>query len=278
VAWPLPCDSGRVREHLADTDLGRHEQWVDYCRQAKRALPLSEACNTTRAGHVSPYEFVLALSRLCTPRDVVIPCSSGGAFTGTMQSFEQKAGQRIVSNKGLASMGYGLSGAIGAALASPGRRTLLIAGDGGFIQNAQELGTARANELNLKIFLFDDGGYASIRMTQRNYFDGHYVACDRATGVGLPDWELLFRAYGIPALRLTPDFESDASFREAFEKEGVVGFVVPIDPEQTWYPKISSRVAEDGGMRSNPLHRMTPDLDPETLARLGRFLPSEDRS
>ena len=100
-----------------------------------------------------------------------------------MQVFEQKSGQTIVTNKGLASMGYGLSGAIGAAFANPDKRVILVEGDGGFSQNLQEIGTAAINKLNIKMFILDDSGYASIRMTQKNYFGGRYVGCDRETGL-----------------------------------------------------------------------------------------------
>jgi acetolactate synthase-1/2/3 large subunit len=74
-----------------------------------------------------------------------------GANSTALQTLEQKRGQIIVTDKGLASMGYWLSGAIGAALACPNKRTIVVEGDGGFIQNAQELGTVAINDLNLKI-------------------------------------------------------------------------------------------------------------------------------
>ena len=147
-------------------------------------------------------------------------------------------------------------------------------GDGGFTQNLQELGTVAANHLNLKIFLFDDDGYASIRMTQKNYFGGRYVGCDLATGLGIPKWELLFPAYSIPVLRVGPGFEEQPEFLEAFNAPGPSAFLVHIDPTQTYFPKISSRVTESGSMESNPLHRMTPDLDSETAAEVFRYIPA----
>lgn len=190
-----------------------------------------------------------------------------------MQTFAQKAGQRVVTNKGLASMGYGLSGSIGAAFASAGRRTILVEGDGGFIQNLQELGTIAANRLNLKIFIFDDNGYASIRMTQKNYFGGSYVGCDTSTGLGIPRWEPLFAAYDIPVQRLKPGFHTDPQFLEAFDAPGPAAFLVHIDPEQTYFPKITSRITASGSMESNPLHLMTPDLDEATAIKVFRYLP-----
>lgn len=274
VATALAVDANDLLKRLAQLDLGRHESWVDYCRGVREALPLLDPGNETRAGYLSPFEFVTRLSGLAADGDIVIPCSSGSAFTVAMQAFRLKSGQYMVTNKGLASMGYGLSGAIGAALAFPERRTILLEGDGGFAQNLQEIGTAVVNRLNLKMFIFNDGGYASIRMTQRNYFKGAWIGCDIATGLGLPDWSRIFDAYGVPSVCLGPGFEDDAAFAELFQASGPAAFLVRIDPEQTYFPKISSRITAEGSMASEPLHRMTPPLHPDLVARWGRYLPT----
>ncbi len=272
VDVPLQGDANAVIEAIAVAELGDHHDWINYCRMVKTELPIVEPINQTGSDYLSPYIFAQQLSLLCGNDDVVIPCSSGSAFTVMMQAFVQKRGQLMVTNKGLASMGYGLGGAIGAAFAHPDRRVVLVEGDGGFSQNLQELGTAAVNNLNLKIFIFDDNGYASIRMTQRNYFGGSYVGCDRATGLGVPNWGKLFDAYDIPVMRLQPGFETDERFLSQFNSKGVVGFIVQIDPEQTYFPKITSRVTETGSMASNPLHLMTPDLDQATKLKVCRFL------
>ena len=279
VALPVNADANEVLRQLCATPLPEHAEWLAFCREVKAALPLVEPVNNTGAGYLSPYVFAEHLSHLATAKDIVIPCSSGSAFTVMMQTFAQKRGQRIVTNKGLASMGYGLSGAIGAAFAAgggqlnPGRRTILVEGDGGFIQNLQELGTAAVNHLNLKIFLFDDNGYASIRMTQSNYFGGRYVGCDTATGLGIPRWEHLFAAYDIPVQRIGPGYQDDPSFLAAFNAPGTAAFLVHIDPTQTYFPKISSRVTASGSMESNPIHLMTPDLDEATAKQVFQYLP-----
>lgn len=272
VAMPVCGDANVVLTSLLRENVGSHRQWVAFCAEVRAQLPLVEPVNKTGEGFLSPYIFAAKLSDLATSQDIVIPCSSGSAFTVMMQTFDQKVGQRIVSNKGLASMGYGLSGAIGAAFAAQGRRTILVEGDGGFIQNLQELGTVSVNNLNLKIFIFDDNGYASIRMTQTNYFKGRYIGCDVSTGLGIPKWEHLFAAYGIPVQRIGPGFEENAEFLRRFHATGPAAFLVHIDPAQTYFPKISSRITENGGMESNPLHLMTPELDEATAANVLRYL------
>jgi acetolactate synthase-1/2/3 large subunit len=207
------------------------ESWRAFGAEVRRLLPLADPANVSAEGFVDPYRLLGGLSQRLSAHDVVIPCSSGGAFTVPMQALEQRAGQVIVSNKGLASMGYGLAGAIGAALANPGRRTVLIEGDGGFAQNLQEVGTLAAQHLPVKIFLFANDGYASIRMTQRNYFNGAYVGCDSSTGLGLPGWPLLFAAYDLRTVAIDPqDPWSDTVLQELASPDPVV-FIVPIDPE-----------------------------------------------
>jgi acetolactate synthase-1/2/3 large subunit len=189
-----------------------------------------------------------------------------------MQTLQQRHGQVIVTGNGLASMGYCLSGAIGASLGHPGSRTVMIEGDGGFAQNLQELGTVAINDLNLKIFLFCNEGYGSIRMVQKNYFEGEYIGCDSLTGLGFPDWEKLFAAYDIPTCQIRTEWASDPEVLELFDGRGPAAFIVPVDPLQTYWPKIASRVTESGSMESNPLYLMTPDLPEDLAARVLRHL------
>lgn len=255
------ADANDFLERLVSFDLSSKAAWLEQARDIRRRVPRIEDVNKTGDGFLSPYEFILALETQTLPDDLIIPCSSGSAFTLSMQLYKQKLGQRMLTNKSLASMGYGLSGAIGAAIAGGGARTILIEGDGGFAQNLQELGTASINRLNLKMFIFDDQGHASIRMTQRSYFGGKYLGCDTSSGLGLPLWEKLFGAWNVPVMRLPIDFTNDAEFQARMAEQGPSAFIVPIDPEQTYFPKISSRITASGSMESNPIDRMTPEID-----------------
>ena len=166
-------------------------------------------------------------------------------------------------------MGYGLAGAIGAAIADRSRRTILVEGDGGFSQNLQELATVNVQKLNIKMFIFANNGYASIRMTQKNYFDGAYLGCDIESGLGFPDWQLLAKAFGIRSLTLGENFATDEDFLREWNGDQACLFVVPIHPEQTYFPKISSQVTATGSMESSPLHKMSPPLTDEVVAKLG---------
>jgi len=272
VDLAIAGDANVLLRELVGKEYPDYSEWRAFCAHVKGRLPLNDPANAVRDGYVNPFDFYSALSRFTSADDVLVPCSSGGANSTALQTLEQKRGQIIVTDKGLASMGYGLSGAIGAALACPNKRTIVVEGDGGFIQNAQELGTVAINDLNLKIFIFANEGYASIRTTQKNYFGGAYVGCDTRTGLGFPDWAKLFDAYGIPVSDAGPGAFDSADFAARMSAHGPQGFIVPVDPEQMYFPKIASRVTENGSMESNPLHLMTPELEPDVAEDVLRYL------
>jgi acetolactate synthase-1/2/3 large subunit len=257
-------DGNKFLSQLVEIDqLGsRWPSWLEFCNHVAELVPVLDSANVTGPGYTDPFEILHEIAAVASPDDFLIPCSSGGSFTVAMQSLMPRGNQRIITNKGMASMGYGLSGAIGTALQDLNVNTFLFEGDGGFAQNLQELGTVAATKANLKMFIFDNGGYASIRMTQRNYFDGAWVGCDVNTGLGLPNLELLAATYGIPFAEMDPSLNlADPSVLELIAASGPALIRVLVDPEQTYFPKIASRVLADGSMKSNPLHKMEPPLD-----------------
>jgi acetolactate synthase-1/2/3 large subunit len=235
------------------------EPWLEFCHMVKQALPIIEK-NTCGADFVSPYVLWNTIPQHFSSETIFIPSSSGGTFTTAYQAIALRESQKLISNKSLASMGYGLSGAIGVALANPEHDVVLGEGDGGFAQNMQELGTVRAQNLNITMFIFDNDGYASIRMTQKNYFGGEWVGCDTATQVGMPDWQRLSKAFEIPYVEMSGQDLFSAEVLEKIRMAGPVFIRVICDPTQTYFPKIASRVTPSGTMASNPLHLMDPPL------------------
>jgi acetolactate synthase-1/2/3 large subunit len=256
-------------ESLKDTS--KYDSWLSFAREVKQLLPLSEKINLKREDFWNPYDFVLQLSAQLKPGDSIIPSSSGAAETVTMQALNQPANSTVITNKGLASMGYGLAGAIGAAFKTRSR-VIHIEGDGGFSQNLQELGTVAKNSLPIKTFILCNRGYASIRMTQKSYFDGNYVGCDEETGLGLPNWKLLFQTYAISVMELDPNKPFSQDFLQQLNDDQPRAFLVNIHPEQTYFPKITSKILPDGSMKSNPIHLMTPDLEDSVSSAVFKFI------
>ena len=253
------------------------KDWLGYIHEIKHTLNVNEKSNAIYVDLVNPFALVTELSDLVSNNDLVIPCSSGGAYTSMMQAFKQKQGNLLTNNKGLASMGYGLAGAIGTSIAHPSSRVILVEGDGGFAQNLQELGTVANNHLNLKMFIFDNGGYASIRISQKSYFQEQYMGCDIETGIQLPDWKILCQAWGIRCVEVTGELSKNPDAMDAFHSKSPALFVIKIHKDQPFLPKITSKVNTDGTIVSNPIHLMHPPLEENIAEKVFRYLPNDLR-
>jgi len=264
----------QILEIAEDEELENdYSEWCEFIRNLRIQLPVVESATFQYPEFANPFEFVSELSELLNKDDRVVACSSGGSYTTMMQVFAQKQGQLLTNNKGLASMGYGLAGAIGTALVEPTKRTVLVEGDGGFAQNLSELGTVQNRQLKLKLFIFSNKGYASIRVSQKAYFAGAYIGCDGETGVGLPNWGKAFEAYGIPSVEISGSISGNEEVLRLLNSDGPAAFIVNIHPDQSFLPKITSKISADGKMKSNPIHLMDPQLDAELSQKVFKYLP-----
>jgi acetolactate synthase-1/2/3 large subunit len=264
-----------LRETLAKVCWTDRIGWGAYVRRVRELVPVLEAANETGASEGSAFRFLHDLSTATTSDDILAICSSGGSFTGALQVYAVALGQIATTSPAFASMGWGLATAIGVAFARPGKRVVLAEGDGGFSQNLQELALVRRYNLPIKIFIMANRGYASIRATQRKFFGGAYLGCDEATGLGFPNWERLFEAYGIPVSRLTPEDRIRTRLTELMAAPGPAAWIVDVDPEQPNFPAVASRILSDGSIESNPLWRQEPPLAPEVEAEVCRYLPTK---
>jgi acetolactate synthase I/II/III large subunit len=267
---------GQLVATLSGVSEKSNREWLSFIAEVKETLTTNEAANQIFDDYVNPFDFVTSLSDVLAGTDsALIPCSSGGSYTTVMQAYRQKVGDLVTNDKALASMGYGLAGAVGTAVALPHKNVVLLEGDGGFAQNYNEIGTVANRNLNLKMVVFDNGGYASIRLSQKAYFDGNYVGCDAETGVGLPDWSQVFDAYGIPSVTLSGPLSESPEAQALLKSKGPGALILKVSKEQPFYPKVTSRIFSDGTMKSNPIHLMFPPLDNELADRVFKYLPEE---
>jgi acetolactate synthase-1/2/3 large subunit len=134
-------------------------------------------------------------------------------------------------------------------------------GDGSMQLNIQELQTVVHHQLPLKIFVFNNNGYLSIRTTQETFFDRKYIGEGPASGVSFPDMVKIGTAYGIHSLRIQKYAELDQTIPKILETSGPVLCDVLMPPEQSFAPRASSQRLEDGRMISKPLEDLYPFLD-----------------
>ncbi|MBR5773722.1 MAG: thiamine pyrophosphate-binding protein, partial [Clostridia bacterium] len=165
---PICADVKCVIEALLKLDYApHHSEWLGWCKELLCRYPSVEPKHYENASPINPYAFIEELFKRLDNNDTIC-CSNGSACVVTFQAAKVKQGQRMFTNSGCASMGYGLPAAIGAAVCNADGRIICIEGDGSLMMNLQELQTVFHNNYNMKIFILNNDGYHSIRQTQTN--------------------------------------------------------------------------------------------------------------
>jgi acetolactate synthase I/II/III large subunit len=252
-----------LRELLAQRDALRlrdRTAWMERCRHWRKRYPFVQPDKSRQGPGISMYAFSDELTRQLSEGDVVLPGSSGFAAEIFLTAFKSKPGQRIFHNKGTGAMGLAQPAAIGACLASGGKRTICVDGDGGFAMNIQELETVRRLGLPIKFFVINNNGYASIRASQGNYFK-LLVGADSTSGLTLPDWVQVGNAFGIPARRVSAPESLADTLRATLDHPGPVLCEIVVNPNEPREPRVASTVKADGSMVSRPLEDLFPFLD-----------------
>jgi len=235
--------------------------WLVRCNAWKRSYPVVTDAYRSQPNYVNTYMLVESLSDAMTTNDLLVPGSSGACSDVCLQSFKVKKGQRVLNSPGIGAMGFGLPQTIGACIASGRRRTICINGDGGFQLNIQDLETVHRLGLPIKYFILNNCGYASMRATHRNYFQGRLVASDASSGLTLPDIRRIADAYGIHNSRIENHDELGSKIAEALACDGPFICEVMVDPEEQTAPKVKSVLGPNGHMISKPQEDLAPFLD-----------------
>jgi acetolactate synthase-1/2/3 large subunit len=244
----------------AQPALGDYSDWLRWAKQRTARYPTVRPEHRVAADRIQPYPFFEQFTRQL-PEDAVVVAGDGTACVVLFQAGVVRAGQRYFWNSGCASMGYDLPAAIGAALGVK-REVWCLAGDGSLQMNLQELATLSHNRLPIKLLVLNNGGYASIRQTQMNFFAAQY-GCGNSSGLGFPNLERLAAAYDLPYLCSTRLQEVEAHQRKAAAIAGPALWEVRLTLDYSFEPKLSSMRLPDGRMVSRPLEDMAPFLERE---------------
>ncbi len=241
--------------------------WRQRCQDWKQRYPVNDGAGFGQNDQISHYQFVDALSEVAKPNTLISTGSSGLAVEAFYTVFRNQPGQRIFLTSGLGSMGYGLPAAIGACFANGLKPMLAIESDGSLQLNIQELATVRAFNLPICILIMNNGGYCSIRNTQRNYFNERYIGTGPEAGLWLPDLEKLAATYELPFMRISEPEQLQAQLAQALAMGGPCLVDIRLLENETLAPKASAMPQPDGSIISMPLEDMSPLLPLEVLQR-----------
>lgn len=250
---------------LKEMGLRAPKEWLDACRNWKKRYPSIIGEFFKDQNHVNTYVFYDKLSDALTEQDAVVT-GNGMAALCLYQAFKVKPQQRAFTNNGYGAMGWGLPASIGACIANNRKRTICITGDGSMQMNIQELQLIRHHNLPIKIFVFNNAGYTSIRLTQDNFFNGHYVGADEQSGISNPDFKKVAIAYGLGYEKISTNKEIEDKISKVLSEAGPIMCELNVSPHQGLNPKAASYKREDGTFESRPIEDMFPFLSREELA------------
>lgn len=272
--WADAKDFLSKMDRLAETLVFQDQNWLEVCQGWKQHYPVVQPRQWEESGKgANVYAFVRYLSR-CLPENSLTAVSNGACCVAGHQTYVIQKGSRFANNSAVASMGYGLPAAIGTCIGGGRRDTICLEGDGSIMMNLQELQTVLTNRLPIKLFLINNQGYHSIRITQTNLFSYHSkVGIGPESGdLSFPEFRKLAEAFGFPYRSAHSNAEMKAVVNEVLKAEGPVFVEIFTDTDQVWEPKSSTKRLEDGTLVSPPLEDLAPFLPREELVRQ-MFIP-----
>jgi acetolactate synthase-1/2/3 large subunit len=239
-----------VNLHLINYKYSITKQWESICQKWKLDYPNVNRLNYEQKKYVNPYCLFDKLSNKLNNKDIIV-ADTGANLTWAVQSFKIKVGQRFFSAYGNSPMGYALPAALGASLANKKKRIISIMGDAGLQINIQELQTAVANKIPVKIFVINNKGYGIIKQFQELYLKTRYEATTPSKGVTNPDFKKISNAYKINYSEINNNLKIDKILEKVLRSKKTEFVNVLVKPNQQIIPKLQF---------GNPIEDLSPLL------------------
>ena len=238
------------------------EMWISYCKRLKDKYIPSKEINKDDSLGIDLYYFTLKLSEYM-PEDIAVVTDSGSTSYVVPQALRLTKKQKYFTSSAQGEMGYSLPGSIGICFAKNKEQVISICGEGSFQFNIQELQTIVHHQLPIKIFVWNNQGYLSIKTTQEKFFDGRYIGSCEKSGVSFPSTEKIADAYGIKYFKIENNSQLESVLNDIISLNQPTICEVICNPKQVITPTVSSYTKQDGTIVSKPLEDMFPFLPRE---------------
>jgi len=246
----------------------KNKNWINYCKKTKEKYPIVINSMKKENKYVNSYYFVDKLSEILSSKDIIIT-DMGFSFTSTHQAFKLKDGQTFHTNSGHAPMGWGLPAAVGAFFAKnktkKKKRVICLTGDGGFQLNIQELATIMHHKIPMKIFIFNNGGYLTIKQTQQLGFEGRIMGADKKSGLSFPNYKKLAETYKMNYFKIKSNKNLKESLQFVTNSRGASICELIMDPNEEQAPKAINKRTPEGKSVPTKFEDMYPFLSKQEL-------------
>jgi acetolactate synthase-1/2/3 large subunit len=243
--------------------------WLKECNQIKQLLPRNDQIGPDPSDIHSYVHSATVIEYLNKNLDknAVIATDVGAALLTGHSIYEQEGNRRLFTSQGLGEMGFGLPGAIGAYFVDAERQIVCLNTDGALMLNIQELQLVNEHKIPLKLFVFNNFGYAMIRISQENLFEGRMSGSTIETGISFPSFQDVAKTYGFGHTLVKNDSDLQ-KISNAMESTNAELIEIIMEPTQKYYPRLATTKLEDGSLVSPPLEDLDPKIDLSFLEEL----------
>lgn len=249
-----------VRALGALPSLDSRQGWVEEIAALRQKFGFETFKSTEEeTDRISIYDFIERLSDGFAGGETIVTGSSGLSVEVFYTHFRNKPDQWISLTTGLGAMGYGLPAAVGVTSVSD-QKIYLFESDGSLMMNLQELQTLKTLNRPMTIFLLNNEGYASIRATQENYFEGRFVGTGPSSRLEMPQFEKVADAFGFDYIAISDIDHVDHQIGQAVAHQGLLICEVFVRKDEKLMPKCSVIRTNDNQLLSAPIEDMTPLL------------------
>ena len=255
-----------VNKNFSKKKIKKFTNWIKLTKYWKKKYPVMQSKYRKQKKYINSFHFIDALSNSLRGNETIVT-DMGTSFTCTMQGFKIKnfKKQRLFTSSGLAAMGFGLPGAIGAFLAKKEDSIICVTGDGGLMFNLQELQTISNYKIPMKIFVIENQGYLTMKLMQVKNFN-RLVGSTKSSGLSFPSMNNVSKAFGLEYIKLRKNNMNSQIKKILNLKKGVL-VEVNIPPEQALIPRTQNKLLSDGSFFTPKLDDLYPYLRKNLLEK-----------
>lgn len=263
--------SGINLQYVVPNNMKERKEWAGFCNNVKQKLPVCQPQYANDSSGINMYYFMRELSKCFREDETVVTDAGSAVYVPAQEITFTSDKQRYITSGGQAEMGFTLPGVIGACVARNGQDVVGITGDGSFQMNIQELQTIVYHQYPIKLFIWNNDGYLSIRSTQTRNFNKRYLGTDKTCGISFPSLEKIAYAYGITYRKINKSDKIELICREVLSLNEPVICEIICERDQAVSPVIRIKKRLDNGkLVYYPLEEMSPLLPRSELEKFMR--------
>lgn len=220
------------------------QQWQSYILRTREKQIYCYPKHYNTKDYLSYYYFLTKLPKYANKTPLIL--ANGTANVTTFQMYKLNKNQRMFANIGSASMGWGLPASIGAAI-SHCDEIICIQGDGSIMMNLQQLQTAKHYKLPIKIFIINNRGYNSIKISQSTSCAGHLFGSNPNSGITFPNFKKIAMSFDIPYFCIKNNNEVQQKLSIIMKEKNLCIIQLFVNPDEIHEPKVLQQGIDDKG-------------------------------